>query len=178
MAINLLPWRETLLVRKNRRYWLTILLTVMLISMITLIGRYYLSYLNHHYQLSNLHLTELIKTNQITDNGKQLSIDYQNIQQQIKLIRSVDHAQKRFWQELDFLQKSPPPIQFSNLTWVQNELQIQGYSSQADLIGLFIKNLEKSQLFSQVALGNLNQENKTGTIYFVLNSARIQEDTP
>lgn len=178
MAINLLPWRETLLIRKKRYYWFSLLLAIILISIVASTGHYYLIYLNSLYQLRNLHLTELIRTNRLPDNEQQLIIDYQNIQQQIKLIQSVDNAQKRFLQELDFLQNTPLAIQFNHLSWAANELQIQGSSSQADLVGLFIKNLEKSQLFSQISLSSLNQENKTGTVHFILSSARIQENMP
>ena len=178
MAINLLPWREILMTRKKRYYWLAILLTIILVCIIACAGRYYLIYLNRNYQFRNIQLTKLIQTNQLPDDEKSLTADFENNEQRIKLIQMMDQTQKRFWQELDFLQKAPKAIQFSHLTWVQGELKIQGYSAEADIVGSFIKNLENSQLFSQVSLSNLNQDNKTGALNFILNLTQPQENTP
>lgn len=168
MTINLLPWRETALIRKKRCYGLILCLTCLLISVLALAGRYYLNHLTHRYQLLNLHLTAQIQAQRPLEDQNTLVSHYQNLQQQIKLIQTIDRRHKLFWRQWNFLQTAPTEIQFNHLNWTDQDLEIQGFSSQADIIGLFIRHLENSKLFAAITINNLNQEDKTGIIHFVI----------
>lgn len=176
MAINLLPWREQRAVRRTRQYGLLLAASIVTLSILTGSLHYLLGFLAMDYQLRNVHLAQEIKNVDNTGNIQKLSADYQTTDQQIKLIQAIQNNQSNFWRDFSFLQKNLPiDIQLTQLEWVDDELHLQGSTTQSEHVGSLIKSLEISHFFSQIFLDSIAKENNEPLIHFTIRAHQIQE---
>ncbi len=175
MSINLLPWREAQVRRDLYQYGLLLLFSAAFIFIITITIHHYLNSLTTRYQLRNQMLNHKIDSLQIEDDDKKLTESYQITAQQIQLIQTVELHQKEFWREFSFLQQGlPNDIQLNNLLWIETSLHLQGVADHSENIGLFVENLEKSHLFSQVNLETIDSDDKHDLIHFIIHTERTE----
>jgi Tfp pilus assembly protein PilN len=157
------------------QYGLLLLFSAALIFIIMIAIHHYLNSLKTRYQSHNQMLAHEIDSLQIDDGNKKLTESYQITAQQIKLIQTVELHQKEFWLELSFLQKGlPKDIQLNNLLWTETSLHLQGVAGHSENIGLFVENLEKSHLFSQVNLETIDSDDKHELTHFVIHTERTE----
>lgn len=176
MAINLLPWREQQAIQRNYRYGLWLLISIGCLALITVGICRYLNLLKIHYEKENIQLAQQIIALHLPNDTQKLTADYQSVQQQIQLIRRIQTQQTQFWREISWLQQqSPSDIQLTHLTWTTMSLRLQATTAYPDRVGLLVSALEKSQLFSQVILENIDQTGHSTMTYFSIHANRIQE---
>ena len=87
----------------------------------------------------------------------------------------MNFIRNNFGGEFSFLQQGlPNDIQLNNLLWIETSLHLQGVADHSENIGLFVENLEKSHLFSQVNLETIDSDDKHELIHFVIHTERTE----
>lgn len=176
MAINLLPWREQRATRRVQQSGLLLAAGIVVISVLTVGLHYFLNFLQKDYQSRNNHLTQEINSIHLSGNSQKLSADYQIATQKIKIIQTIRLNQINFWREFAFLQKNlPDDMQLTHFDWMNDELRLQGTTTQSEHIGLLVKSLELSQFFSSIFLESIDKEDTETLIHFTIRARRIQE---
>jgi len=164
MTVNLLPWREQVLAKERRRYWLEALIGIAVSWALLWIA---LSVSNHHIKNSQERIillrARLEKINKVLEKTKSLyqGADYQKIPDID--IQVLLNQQKRFLDVLRTIAQSMPSLVLLNQVQFENNLwRVHGIAPHIKEIVSYYKRL--GNLFKKS--NSLEIHQKDGLFYF------------